>query len=134
MTWVEFYSVICQRTFTYFTFLILSMLKALQIFSTLFESRNLTFDLLFFLSSFIDSSLFSFMLNSLCHMSEITTCEVHHLSDHRIFDVERFCFLWTHCFVIFTFYSKISWECSCDCLLWLFCDAVIRLKLFALKT
>ncbi len=110
------------------------MPEALQIFSTLSESKNLTFDLLSFLSSFIDSSLFLFMFNSSCCMSEITTCEVHHLLNHRIFDVERFCFLWACCFVIFVFCFKISWECSCSCLLWLFCDAVIRSELSALKT
>jgi len=92
-TWVEFCSVICQRTFANFTFLILDTLKALQVFLTLFESKNLTFDLLSFLSSFIDSSLFSFMFNLSCCVSEITTCEVCHSSDCRIFDVERFCFL-----------------------------------------
>ncbi len=133
-TWVEFYSVICWRTFTNFTFLILNTLKASQIFSTLSESKNLTFGLLSFLSSFIDSSLFSFMFNSLCCVSEITTCEVCYLSDHRVFDVERLCFLWACCFVIFVFCFKISSEHSCDCLLWLFCDAVVRSELSALRT
>ncbi len=134
MTWVEFCSVIYWRTFTNFTFLILNTLEALQIFSTLSESRNLTVDLLSFLFSFIDLSLFSFMFNSLCHMSEITTCEVYHLSDHRVFNVKRFCSLWAYCFVIFVFCFKISWECSHFCLLSLFCDAVVRSELSALKT
>ncbi len=133
-TWVEFCSVICQRTFANFTFLILNMLKASQVFSTLSEFKNLTFDLLSFLSSFIDSSLFSFMFNSLCHVSEITTCEVCHLSDHRVFDVERLCFLWVCCFMIFVFCFKISWECSCDHLPWLFCDTLVRSELSALRT
>ncbi len=133
-TWVEFCFVICQRTFTNLTFLILDTLKALQVFSTLSESKNLTFDLLSFLFSFIDSSLSSFMSNSLCHMSEITTCEVCHSSDHRVFDVERLCFLWAHYFVIFVFCFKISQEHSCDCLPWLFCDAVVRSELFTLRT
>ena len=122
------------RTFTNFTFLILSMPEALQIFSSLSESKNLTFDLLSFLSSFIDSSLFSFMFNLLYHMFEITTCEVCHLSDCRIFDVKRLYFLWVCCFMIFVFCFKISWECSCDHLPWLFCDTLVRSELSALRT
>ncbi len=132
-TWVKFYSVICWRTFTNFTFLILETSEALQVFSTLSESKNLTFDLLSSVFSFIDSSLSLFMFNLLCCVSEITTCEVHYLSDYRVFDVERFYSLWAHCFVIFVFCFKISWECSHSCLLWLFCDTVVRSELFTLK-
>ena len=74
------------------------------------------------------------MSNSLCCMSEITTCRVHHLSDHRVFDVKRLCSLWAHCFVIFAFCFKILWEHSHDYLPWLFCDAAVRSKLSALRT
>ncbi len=132
-TWVGFCSVICQITSVNFTFLILNTLKASQIFSTCSESRNLTVDLLSFLSLFIVLSLSLFMFNSSCCVSEITTCEVCHLSDCRIFDVKRFCFFWAHCFVIFIFCSRVLQECSYSCLLWLFCDAVIILKLSALR-
>ncbi len=134
MTWVEFCSVICQRTFTNFTFLILNTPEALQAFLTLSDSRNLTVGLLPSLSSFIVSLLSSFILNSLCCASEITTCEVHHLSEYRVFDVKRFCFFWAYCFVIFAFCSRFSWEHSHGCLFWLFCDAVVRSELSALRT
>ncbi len=133
-TWVEFCSVIHQRTFANFTFLILNTLKALRLFLMLSDSRNLTVDLLSSLSSFIVSSLSSFILNSSCCTSRITTCEVCHLSECRIFDVKRFCFFWACCFVIFAFCFRISQGHSCGCLFWLFCDAVVRSELFTLRT
>ena len=133
-TWVGFCSVICQRTSVNFTFLILDTPEALRVFSTLFDSRNLIIGLLSSLFSFIVSLLSSFILNLLCCTSGITTCEVCYLSEHRVFGVKRFCFFWAHCFVIFVFCSRISWECSYDCLFWLFCDTAARPELSALKT
>ncbi len=114
--------------------MILDTPEALQTFLTLSDSRNLIIDLLPSLPSFIVSLLSSFIFNLLCCASEITTCRVHHSSEFRVFDVKRFCFFWAHCFVIFTFCSRISQEHFCDYLFWLFCDTVVKSELSALKT